>query len=206
MKTCKHVYCHNKFKTSSWPKKYCSRKCKEKATQMRRYRRLQKLGVIPPPRIPLDEASRKAHCAFNSIKGRCENPNHQLFHRYGARGIRMKFTVHEFTKFFLDATYCKICEQKFYSKAINRNGKEIILQKTIHRIDGNSHYEPSNIIFICRSCHSRWHIIERRPMLRKLLNSYVKYLLVIGKINLSNETEEELFKVDHSVSNRSSHH
>ncbi len=79
----------------------------------------------------------------NTIKGRlrrtygdmnncCNNPKNKRYHRYGGRGIELKFTSDEFVDYVVNELQ------------IDPRGL------TIDRIDNDGHYEPGNIRFVTR--------------------------------------------------------
>ena len=79
----------------------------------------------------------RLHGVWNSIKGRCYNPNCEAYKNYGGRGIKMceewKSNYESFKKFAIEKGY-------------NENSKRG--EYTIERIDVNGNYEPDNCILI----------------------------------------------------------
>lgn len=67
----------------------------------------------------------KEYKAWHGMIQRCENPNNQKWHRYGARGIHVCARWHDFANFLAD---------------MGERPKGM----TIDRIDNNGMYEPSN--------------------------------------------------------------
>ena len=78
------------------------------------------------------------YAVWNSMKGRCANPNDHAYENYGARGIKV---CGEWSSDF----------RKFYDWAIG-NGYQKGM--TIERNDVNGHYEPSNCSWIPKSKQS----------------------------------------------------
>ncbi len=74
---------------------------------------------------------------FQVIKDRCTNSNHPHYHRYGGRGIKLKFkSPDEFINYVMGAL--KVDPRKLQ----------------IDRINNNGHYEPDNIRFVTAKVNS----------------------------------------------------
>ena len=77
---------------------------------------------------------------FSDMNTRCSSPNHNRYHRYGGRGIQVKF--------------------KSFDEFVNHVVNELQVDPrglTVDRIDNNGHYESGNIRFVTNkmNCQNR---------------------------------------------------
>ena len=78
------------------------------------------------------------YCIWSSMKRRCENPNMQNYKYYGAKGVRVCDSWHDFTVFRQWA------ESHGYKDGLS-----------IDRIDSGGNYEPSNCRWVTKGQNSR---------------------------------------------------
>lgn len=71
------------------------------------------------------ESCSRSHYIWSSMRGRCNNPNHPKFHRYGGRGIKVCARWDDFRKFLADMG-------------------EPPDGMSLDRIDVDGHYSPGN--------------------------------------------------------------
>jgi hypothetical protein len=78
------------------------------------------------------------YLSWRSMKQRCNNPNHNRWHRYGGRGIRLWDAWHDFVEFLKDMG--------------ERPGAEYSLD----RIDNDGDYEPDNCRWVLKKENIRY--------------------------------------------------
>ena len=115
----------------------CKQKRQEYQSQYRQEHR-KKIRQNDKKRKDTKTIRGRAYSVISNIRNRCYNVNHRPYQSYGARGIRLCFTVVELL-------------QWLNVKSINPVGLEC------HRIDNNGNYTLDNIEFLTSAEHGIKH-------------------------------------------------
>lgn len=103
----------------------------------------------------------KSYSMWRGIKNRCYNTQAAKFHRYGARGITV-------CKDWLDA-------EVFNNWYLDNKGKLEDSETSIHRVNNDGIYEPTNCVIITVAEHNRIHgILNRRVPTEEELKDFIK--------------------------------
>lgn len=88
------------------------------------------------------------YLTWNSMRTRCNNPNHAAYHRYGGRGIQVCSEWDDFWQFVADV------------------GDKPSEEYTLDRIDNDGNYEPGNVRWATRKEQS-WNSRNSQPCVVK---------------------------------------
>ena len=101
--------------------------------------------------MPSNRKSRlnKIYQSWSGMKNRCYNPNNARYHRYGGRGI----TVCDRWKDSFENFYDDM-QKEFFIMLHSANGISK-MYPTIHRIDSDGNYEPSNCKWLPKAYHAQ---------------------------------------------------
>lgn len=129
----------------------------------------------------------RIHKTWADMKGRCSNPNHSSFPRYGGRGISVCDEWIESFEKFRDWAY-----ENGYSEKL-----------TIDRIDNNGNYEPSNCRWATMSMQNknREYALHEINGISKTFPQWceftgLKYAKVYQRIHTSGKSMEEAFELN----------
>ncbi len=136
--------CSEEFQTDKNYKRYCDKS----ACRSSRWRERHPDKAKIQRQANDHRRTRLGLDVFQRIKCRCNNSEHKLFPRYGARGIECRLTLQQFLDLYSNIELCSICDCQ-----LNDDNRLAADGKTIDRINNNGHYEIRNVRIVCRSCN-----------------------------------------------------
>jgi hypothetical protein len=107
---------------------------------------------------------------YRNIIQRCTNPNSELFHCYGGKGIKIGEDFNTF--------------EKFYEWSMNNGYSD---NKQIHRIDSNKDYTANNCVWMDKLEHIRLHARLKRKKVAQIDPKTNEIVKIFDSVTLARE-------------------